>query len=137
VFPILKELHNPTVKRMTIATTTGVVIYTLLYLSCGVFGYLTFYGTSQDNILKNYKKDNIAAMIGKVGIAITAMMSFPLQLFSCRNTINLIIFPNSDFSWIRHIIIALIITVITFVTGTLVPFISVVFGLMGSSFTSI
>jgi amino acid permease len=76
VFPILKELHNPTVKRMTIATTTGVVIYTLLYLSCGVFGYLTFYGTSQDNILKNYKKDNIAAMIGKEGIAITAMMSF-------------------------------------------------------------
>jgi amino acid permease len=104
---------------MAIATTLAVVIYTILYSSCAIFGYLTFYRFSENNILKNYQKDNIAAIIAKLGMGITVLMSFPLQLFSWRNTFQLIFFPKSDFSWIRHSIIALIVTIVAFALGTL------------------
>jgi amino acid permease len=133
VFPILKDLHQPTLKRMTISTTSSVLLYGLIYIIFSIFGYLTFYDKCQENILKNYNKDNISANIAKVFISIKIMMGFPLQLFSLRNTFNLIFFSNKEFSWIRHVFISFFVILFAFILGTLIPWISIIYGLVGSS----
>jgi amino acid permease len=119
---------------MSIVTGSSVLITSTLYTLCAVFGYLTFYGYTEDNILKNYKNDNISAMIAKIAICFSIIGSFPIVLSSVRTSINLIFYKDKEFSWERHIIIALIIIIFTFTMGTIFPSISIIFGLLGSSF---
>jgi hypothetical protein len=56
-----------------------------------------------------------------VGIAATAIFSFPLQTFACRNSLNLLFFEGKEFSSVRHYVWAIILVVLTYVIGNVVP----------------
>jgi len=111
------------------------LIYGSIYALIGVVGYLSFFDTLKENILNNYISSNfdIGILIAQIGIGFTVIFSFPLQCFACRNSLNLIFFNGKEFSMIRHVFWAIVIIIITFIVGTLVPKIGVVFGFVGAS----
>jgi amino acid permease len=134
VFPIMKEVKNPTHSRMEWSTRFAVLIYGGLYMLIGVVGYLSFFSKTKDNILHNFgTKFDVGLLAAQVGIGFTAIFSFPLQMYACRNSLNLIFFEGKPFSAVRHTIFALILIGFTFTLGTLVPKIGTVFGFIGAS----
>lgn len=54
IFSIIKELKNPTPKRIDTIIMGNVVLAMLVYGSIGVFGYLTFLDATEDDVIKNY-----------------------------------------------------------------------------------
>jgi hypothetical protein len=88
-------------------------------------------------------RDFILNSFSLVGIAATAIFSFPLQTFACRNSLNLLFFNGKEFSSIRHYVWAIILVVVTYIIGNVVPKIGfeilkltrqgVVFGFVGAS----
>eukprot|EP01080_Neovahlkampfia_damariscottae_P011650 gene11650-4889_t len=135
VFPIMKELSNRTKSRMEWSTRFGVSIYGIFYMLIGVVGYLSFHGLTKENILLNFESEKFDAgvTLAQAGIAATAVFSFPLQTFACRNSLNLLFFNGKPFSVIRHYVWAIILVIVTYTVGNLVPKIGVVFSFVGAS----
>jgi amino acid permease len=46
-YPIMKELHNPTIKRMEWSTRIATAVYGSIYVTVGIVGYLSFYGQTE------------------------------------------------------------------------------------------
>ena len=64
------------------------------YLLMGVFGYLDFGATTNSNILLNYcvyKTHNGLMISAFICIVITIVMAFPLNIFPCRYTLEVIL----------------------------------------------
>eukprot|EP01080_Neovahlkampfia_damariscottae_P009151 gene9151-1239_t len=145
-FPIMKELKAPTVSRMEWSTRIGVSVYAIVYMLVGVMGYLSFYGLTNENVLKNLVSDqfSIPITLAQIGISFTALFSYPLQTFACRNALNLLFFAEKEFSYTRHCAWAAALVVFSFVSkkklenlmilvSSVVPKIGVVFGFIGAS----
>jgi amino acid permease len=92
-FPILKEMKSRSVGKMEWSTRFAVFIYGSVYLLVGVMGYISFYGLTNENILKNYvsKRFNLAISLAQLGISFTAIFSFPLQTFELKDLTNLVL----------------------------------------------
>jgi amino acid permease len=83
------ELHNPTPRRIACVSYSATAVCVILYLVVGVFGYLRFGDTTATNILLNYQDDltlveTVLFSTGKLGMAGSMMVSYPLLLFPCR-----------------------------------------------------
>ena len=63
------------------STRIAVSIYAVIYMVVGIIGYISFYGKTFENILKNFEteKFNLAILVAQVGISFTAIFSYPLQ----------------------------------------------------------
>lgn len=135
IFLILKELKEPTHRRMEFATTISVITYGFIYMSMGIFGYLSFYGETKDNILLNFSSTKVdyPVLIGRIGISLTIIFSFPMILFACRRSLDSLFFRDKEFSQFRHSSWAIILCGTCYLIGNLVPEVSTVFGLIGAS----
>ncbi|XP_067848006.1 probable sodium-coupled neutral amino acid transporter 6 isoform X2 [Heptranchias perlo] len=88
VLPIYCELQKPTKSKMQKAVNTGITLSFSVYMLSALFGYLTFYGKVDSQLLHNYSqylpRDTV---IMSVRICI---------LFSVLLTVPLIHFPEYD-----------------------------------------
>eukprot|EP01080_Neovahlkampfia_damariscottae_P009150 gene9150-1238_t len=134
-FPIMKELKGKSVPRMEWSTRIAVLIYAIIYMVCGVIGYLSFYGKTMENVLKNFEtqKFNLAIVIAQLGISFTAIFSYPLQTYACRNALNILFFPGKEFAYWRHYFWAVLLVSSTFILSSVVPKVGVVFGFVGAA----
>lgn len=51
-------------------------------------GYLSFYGDTKANILENFPDDNVIISIARVLFAVTMFLTYPLELFVCRDILE-------------------------------------------------
>ena len=86
-------------RAMTICTVCSVVFCFLLYGAIGTFGYLQFGDEIKSNIISNYKHGSASIDIARIGIAITAIVSYPVNLFPARSAILDIIQVRLTFSF--------------------------------------
>jgi amino acid permease len=94
VFSIYDELEIKAPKRMERVSVGAVKTCVAAYLLMGVFGYLDFGGTTNSNILLNYcvSHTHNGLMISSfVCIVITIVMAFPLNIFPCRYTLEVVL----------------------------------------------
>ena len=79
----MKELKSPTTSRMEWSTRLGVGVYAFIYMIIGVVGYLSFYGFTNENVLKNLvsTRFSLPITLAQIGISFTAVFSYPLQTF--------------------------------------------------------
>lgn len=61
-------------------STAALALCMFVYVIVGLFGYLTFFDTIQGNILVNYENKSEAVMVGRVGVGIVILCSFPLLM---------------------------------------------------------
>lgn len=96
IYEIVDELKNPTPRRIACVSYSATLVCVILYLVVGVFGYLKFGDETRTNILLNYQDglsptETILFATGKVGMAMSMMVSYPLLLFPCRLCLHTLI----------------------------------------------
>jgi len=83
------QYQTRTNKRIVLYTAMGITyVLNVLVSFFGVFQFRQF--TDQD-ITRNYPHDDILINVGRVALALTLLLSFPLLIFPCRAVINRLI----------------------------------------------
>ncbi|KAL2090715.1 hypothetical protein ACEWY4_012978 [Coilia grayii] len=112
VLPIYTELRNPTKKKMQHVSNISIAVMYTMYFLAALFGYLTFYGKVEAELLHTYSTiDPYDTLILCVRLAVlTAVtLTVPIVLFPVRRAIQQMLFPNKTFYWPRHIAIAFVL----------------------------
>lgn len=136
VLPIYTELKNPSKKKMQCISNISITVMYIMYFLAALFGYLTFYGRVESELLHTYSRvDSFDVLILCVRVAVlTAVtLTVPIVLFPVRRAIQQMLFPDKDFSWIRHIIIAFLLLMSINLLVIFAPSILGIFGLIGAT----
>lgn len=132
-FSIFAELNNPTNARMRLVCAISLSICSVLYLLIGMFGYLTFYDDVNGNILLNYDPDDVVINLGRFGVTLVILFSYPLMAHPCVNTIDDLIFAGRAFSWRRRILTVFVMCSASLLVALFVTDVSLIFGITGAT----
>ncbi|XP_028261429.1 sodium-coupled neutral amino acid transporter 3 isoform X1 [Parambassis ranga] len=136
VLPIYTELRNPTKKKMQKVSNISIFVMYSMYFLAALFGYLTFYGNVEPELLHTYSRidpyDTLILCV-RVAVLTAVTLTVPIVLFPVRRAIQQMIFPNKAFNWLRHIAIALVL--LTFINMLVIfaPNILGIFGIIGAT----
>ncbi|NWV99785.1 S38A4 protein, partial [Machaerirhynchus nigripectus] len=136
VLPIYSELKDRSRKRMQNVSNVSITGMLIMYLLAALFGYLTFYGEVEDELLHTYTKvytfDTLLLSV-RLAVLVAVTLTVPLVLFPIRSSISALLFPKRPFSWIRHFLIAAVILAFNNLLVIFVPTIKDIFGFIGAS----
>uniref|UniRef100_A0A8B9SY95 Sodium-coupled neutral amino acid symporter 2 n=1 Tax=Anas platyrhynchos TaxID=8839 RepID=A0A8B9SY95_ANAPL len=113
ILPIYEELKGRSRKRMMNVSYVSFFAMFLMYLLAALFGYLTFYGNVESELLHTY--------------------SAYLVIFPIRSSITQLLWAGKEFSWWRHCSITIVLLAFTNVLVIFVPTIRDIFGFIGAS----
>jgi amino acid permease len=85
VFPVWSEMKDKGKFGISAAIYVSIIIGGLIYISVGIFAYLTFYDQTQGNILLNYIGDPLM-FIAKLGYTAVVAFSYPIMSYPLRYT---------------------------------------------------
>ncbi|CCF60199.1 hypothetical protein KAFR_0J01320 [Kazachstania africana CBS 2517] len=88
LFSIINELKNNSMENVSSIINHSISISTILFLTVGIAGYLTFGCNTLGNILLNYDADSVWVSIAKFCLAIMLVLSFPLLFHPLRIAVN-------------------------------------------------
>jgi len=134
----------------------GVFLSFALYITVGVFGYLSFGPAIKDNILLNYSTDSKAnpeVLIGKLMICSAVILGYPMSSWVMRNSFEQIYFyykakraryqkldredtdtlVTQTVSWRQNLLETAVILGVSVIIAMAIPQINTVFGLVGST----
>ncbi|XP_073939326.1 sodium-coupled neutral amino acid transporter 4 isoform X2 [Castor canadensis] len=136
VLPIYSELKDRSRRKMQTVSNVSITGMLVMYMLAALFGYLTFYGDVEDELLHAYSKvytfDTPLLMV-RLAVLVAVTLTVPIVLFPIRTSVTTLLFPKRPFSWIRHFLIAAIIIALNNVLVILVPTIKYIFGFIGAS----
>nr|XP_006202948.1 sodium-coupled neutral amino acid transporter 4 isoform X1 [Vicugna pacos]XP_031538931.1 sodium-coupled neutral amino acid transporter 4 isoform X1 [Vicugna pacos]XP_031538932.1 sodium-coupled neutral amino acid transporter 4 isoform X1 [Vicugna pacos] len=136
VLPIYSELKDRSRRKMQTVSNVSITGMLIMYLLAALFGYLTFYGEVEDELLHGYSKvytfDTPLLMV-RLAVLVAVTLTVPIVLFPIRSSVITLLFPKRPFSWIRHFLIAAILIALNNVLVILVPTIKYIFGFIGAS----
>ncbi|KFW78708.1 Sodium-coupled neutral amino acid transporter 3, partial [Manacus vitellinus] len=132
VLPIYTELKDPSKKKMQCISNISITVMYLMYFLAALFGYLTFYGRVESELLHTYNKvDPFDVLILCVRVAVLTAVTLTVPIV--RRAIQQMLFQGKDFSWIRHIIIAVVLLTFINLLVIFAPSILGIFGLIGAT----
>ncbi|CAM6100998.1 unnamed protein product [Calypogeia fissa] len=125
------------VKRMDGVIFVSMSICFIGYVLVGEFGYLIFRDVESD-VLKSFGNTNFFMNIARIGMAVVAMVCYPLQHHPARLIIDDAVkyvakVSESGFSWTRHILITLGFFSFTLGVALLITDLGKVFSIVGST----
>ncbi|XP_026163348.1 sodium-coupled neutral amino acid transporter 3-like [Mastacembelus armatus] len=136
VLPIYTELRNATKKKMQHVANISIAIMYCMYFLAALFGYLTFYGAVEAELLHTYSRidpyDTLILCV-RVAVLTAVTLTVPIVLFPVRRAIQQMMFPNKTFYWPRHIAIALILLTFINLLVIFAPNILGIFGVIGAT----
>ena len=136
VFSIYDELERASVRRMARVTNYGILLCFAVYGLMGTMGYLNFGAATQGNVLINYciaQTRSGVEIAAFVCMALTITMAFPLLVFPCRYTLDVMLFAKREPSRLRSGLLTFGISGTALVLGLFVRKINVVFQLLGGT----
>lgn len=133
VLPIYTELRKPTKQRMQNIANISILAMFVMYLLTAIFGYLTFYSSVLDELLKNYSKTDTLMLCVRLAVLVAVTLTVPVVLFPIRRAILQLLFPDKPFHWARHILIALCLLFLVNLLVIFVPNIREIFGVIGAT----
>nr|XP_015206054.1 PREDICTED: probable sodium-coupled neutral amino acid transporter 6 isoform X1 [Lepisosteus oculatus] len=136
VLPIYSELHRPTKRRMQNVANTGIALSFLIYLLSALFGYLTFYGRVDSELLLGYDlylPHDVLVMTVRLAILLAVLLTVPLIHFPARKAVTMMLLSGRPFSWLFHSLITLTLIGIVLLLAIFVPDLRNVFGVVGST----
>lgn len=136
VLPIYTELRNPTKKRMQHVSNISIAVMYTMYFLAALFGYLTFYGEVEPELLHTYSRidpyDTLILCV-RVAVLTAVTLTVPIVLFPVRRAIQQMLFPNKTFYWPRHIAIAVVLLSLINLLVIFAPNILGIFGIIGAT----
>ncbi|KAL3974768.1 DnaJ-like proiein [Sarotherodon galilaeus] len=136
VLPIYTELRNATKKRMQNVANISILAMFVMYLLTALFGYLTFYGAVESELLHTYiRVDPLDVLIlcVRLAVLVAVTLTVPVVLFPIRKALLQILFADKPFHWVRHIGIAFGLLFVVNLLVILVPSIRDIFGIIGAT----
>ncbi|XP_024119657.1 sodium-coupled neutral amino acid transporter 3 [Oryzias melastigma] len=136
VLPIYTELSNPTKRRMQNIGNVSILGMFVMYFFTAVFGYLTFYGNTEAELLHTYSKvDPLDTLIlcVRLAVLVAVTLTVPVVLFPIRRALLQLLFPGKPFHWARHIAIAVCLLFAVNLLVIFVPNIRDIFGITGAT----
>ncbi|KAL7703637.1 amino acid transporter aATP11 [Lotmaria passim] len=127
------EMYKFSVKRMTIASTIGVMICFILYFFAGLFGYLDFGPKVTGSALKMYNpiKDKMMG-VGYGGLMLKLCVGYGLHMIPVRDAIYHVFQTDVHrMSWWKNALVCAFMASLSMICGLFIPRINVVFGLVG------
>ncbi|XP_029682922.1 sodium-coupled neutral amino acid transporter 3-like isoform X1 [Takifugu rubripes] len=136
VLPIYTELRNPTKKKMQHVSNISIAVMYVMYFLAALFGYLTFYGKVEAELLHTYSRidpyDTLILCV-RVAVLTAVTLTVPIVLFPVRRAIQQMVFPNKTFYWPRHIAIAFVLLTFINLLVIFAPNILGIFGIIGAT----
>ncbi|CAN2389193.1 Transmembrane amino acid transporter protein [Pristimantis euphronides] len=136
VLPIYTELRRATKKRMQNVANVSIFAMFVMYLMTALFGYLTFYGNVDSEMLHTYNQvdplDKLVLCV-RLAVLVAVTLTVPVVLFPIRRAIQQLLCPEQDFRWWRHTLIAVCLLIIVNLLVIFIPNIKNIFGVVGST----
>uniref|UniRef100_A0A669QK60 Solute carrier family 38 member 3 n=1 Tax=Phasianus colchicus TaxID=9054 RepID=A0A669QK60_PHACC len=136
VLPIYTELKDPSKKKMQCISNISITVMYLMYFLAALFGYLTFYGRVESELLHTYSRVDpfdVLILCVRVAVLTAVTLTVPIVLFPVRRAIQQMLFQGKNFSWIRHVAIAVILLTFINLLVIFAPSILGIFGLIGAT----
>ncbi|XP_043829679.1 sodium-coupled neutral amino acid transporter 5 isoform X1 [Dromiciops gliroides] len=133
VLPIYTELRRPSQRRMQAVANMSIGAMFLMYGLTATFGYLTFFGSVEAEMLHMYSQTDLLILCVRLAVLMAVTLTVPVVLFPIRRAIQQLLFPTKAFSWARHITIALGLLTLVNVLVIFVPNIRDIFGVIGAT----
>ncbi|KAK5864071.1 hypothetical protein PBY51_001045 [Eleginops maclovinus] len=136
VLPIYTELRDATKKRMQNVANISILAMFLMYLLTALFGYLTFFGSVESELLHTYSQVDaldVLMLCVRLAVLVAVILTVPVVLFPIRRALLQILFPEKPFSWPVHIGIAFCLLFVVNLLVIFVPSIRDIFGLIGAT----
>uniref|UniRef100_A0A8D3C5A5 Solute carrier family 38 member 5a n=1 Tax=Scophthalmus maximus TaxID=52904 RepID=A0A8D3C5A5_SCOMX len=135
VLPIYTELRDATKKRMQGVANVSILAMFVMYLMTALFGYLTFYGAVESELLHTYSRlgsNDVLILCVRLAVLVAVTLTVPVVLFPIRRALLQILFPDKPFHWARHIAIAFCLIFVVNLLVIFVPSIRDIFGIIGT-----
>uniref|UniRef100_A0A8C5PMH3 Solute carrier family 38 member 5 n=1 Tax=Leptobrachium leishanense TaxID=445787 RepID=A0A8C5PMH3_9ANUR len=136
VLPIYTELRRATKSRMQNVANLSIFAMFVMYLLTAIFGYLTFFGEVESEMLHTYSQvdplDKLMLCV-RVAVLVAVTLTVPVVLFPIRRAIQQLLCPGQDFRWWRHILIAVCLLIAVIILVIYVPNIKDIFGVIGAT----
>ncbi|XP_072408037.1 sodium-coupled neutral amino acid transporter 4-like [Chiloscyllium punctatum] len=136
VLPIYSELKGRSQKKMQYVSNVSIAAMFIMYLLAALFGYLTFYGQVETELLHTFTKVynfDVLLLCVRLAVLVAVTLTVPIVLFPIRTSIQELVCPRRPFNWIRHIIIGTILLILDNLLVIFVPNIRDIFGFIGAS----
>ncbi|XP_005995099.1 sodium-coupled neutral amino acid symporter 2 [Latimeria chalumnae] len=136
VLPIYEELKNRNRRRMQNVSNVSFLFMFVMYLLAALFGYLTFYGNVEPELLHTYSniyKFDLILLVVRLAVLTAVTLTVPVVLFPIRTSVQELLFSGREFSWLRHTVITIVLLASTNALVIFVPTIRDIFGFIGSS----
>ncbi|XP_034732205.1 sodium-coupled neutral amino acid transporter 3 [Etheostoma cragini] len=136
VLPIYTELRDATKKRMQAVANISILAMFVMYLITALFGYLTFYGAVESELLHTYSRVDtldVLVLCVRLAVLVAVTLTVPVVLFPIRRALLQILFPAKPFNWLVHIVIAICLIFVVNLLVIFVPSIRDIFGLIGAT----
>ncbi|XP_061128811.1 sodium-coupled neutral amino acid transporter 3-like [Syngnathus typhle] len=136
VLPIYTELRDATKKRMQNVANISILAMFIMYLLTALFGYLTFYGAVESELLHTYIRVDpldVLMLCVRLAVLVAVTLTVPVVLFPIRRAILQILCPDKPFHWGIHIAIAIFLLILVNLLVIFVPSIRDIFGLIGAT----
>ncbi|XP_075350689.1 sodium-coupled neutral amino acid symporter 2 isoform X3 [Mycteria americana] len=136
ILPIYEELKSRSRKRMMNVSYVSFFAMFLMYLLAALFGYLTFYGKVEPELLHTYSAylgTDILLLIVRLAVLMAVTLTVPVVIFPIRSSITQLLWAGKEFRWWRHCSITVALLAFTNVLVIFVPTIRDIFGFIGAS----
>ncbi|XP_051871457.1 probable sodium-coupled neutral amino acid transporter 6 [Pristis pectinata] len=136
VLPIYCELQRPSKSKMQKVVNIGITLSFSVYMLSALFGYLTFYGKVESQLLHTYSQylpHDTLIMSVRLCLLFSVLLTVPLIHFPARKSLMLLLFSNRSFSCIHHIVVTLAIQILIVLLAIYVPNLQNIFGVVGST----
>uniref|UniRef100_A0A3B3WWC9 Amino acid transporter transmembrane domain-containing protein n=1 Tax=Poecilia mexicana TaxID=48701 RepID=A0A3B3WWC9_9TELE len=136
VLPIYTELRNPSKKKMQKVSNISILLMYTMYFLAALFGYLTFYGKVEPELLHTYSRIDpydILILCVRVAVLTAVTLTVPIVLFPVRRAIQEMLFPSKSFNWLRHVGIAFVLLSFINMLVIFAPNILGIFGIIGAT----
>lgn len=114
----------------------------LVYLVIGVVAYIAFGPALVDpqykgNILLSFPLHDKLIAVSRAAITFTVAVAFPLNIFPCRFTIDMMFFAYARESYVRHVVVTTGLVLAALLLAIFCPSINVVFGIIGGTCSAV
>ncbi|XP_067110936.1 sodium-coupled neutral amino acid symporter 2 [Osmerus mordax] len=136
ILPMYEELKDRSHRKMQGVANVSFLAMFIMYLLAALFGYLTFNVNVEPELLHTYSKvykADVILLIVRLAVLTAVTLTVPVVLFPIRTSVNQLLCPSKDFSWIRHSIITIVLLASTNALVIFVPTIRDIFGFIGAS----
>ncbi|ELV09635.1 Sodium-coupled neutral amino acid transporter 3 [Tupaia chinensis] len=136
VLPIYTELKDASKGKMQHISNLSIAVMYVMYFLAALFGYLTFYGGVESELLHTYSQVDpfdVLILCVRVAVLTAVTLTVPIVLFPVRRAIQQMLFQDQEFSWLRHILIATGLLTCVNLLVIFAPNILGIFGVIGAT----